>query len=357
MRKWSDKTEVTQGNILGWIGMYSSTFAKWQRCSGKAFEHNGWIPRDHWLTPEERQAILKFHFEHPLNGYRRLTYMMLDANVVACSPTTVHRVLSQAGVLKRHNTKPSLKGTGFQQRLKPHEHWHVDVAYINIRGTFYFLASVLDGYSRLIVHWDIREKMEEVDIEVILQRAREKFPEAKPRIISDNGPQFIANDFKSFIRLCGMTHVRTSPFYPQSNGKLERFHRTIKSECIRPQTPLCLEDGLRITEKFIQEYNDVRLHSAIGYVTPRDMLEGRQKAIHAQRDRKLAEARERRAALRESKNNSTLSSAEVAGYTSLGRPEDKALPGGNLSAGSTPRTCSPNAADAALGETPVMFLA
>jgi putative transposase len=119
-----------------------------------------------------------------------------------------------------------------------------------------------------------------------------------PRIISDNGPQFIANDFKSFIRICGMTHVRTSPFYPQSNGKLERFHRTLKSECIRPQTPLSLEDGQRIVSKFVEEYNEVRLHSAIGYVTPRDMLEGRQAAIHAERDRKIAEARERRAAFR-----------------------------------------------------------
>ncbi len=71
--------------------------------------------------------------------------------------------------------------------------------------------------------------MTESDVEIILQRAREKFPDAKPRIISDNGPQFIAKDFKEFIRISGMTHVNTSPYYPQSNGKLERYHRSIKS--------------------------------------------------------------------------------------------------------------------------------
>jgi transposase InsO family protein len=113
----------------------------------------------------------------------------------------------------------------------------VDVAYVNIAGTFYFLCSMLDGYSRAIVHWEIRPKMEEQDVEVVLQRAKEKYPEAKPRIISDNGPQFLAKDFKQFIRLCGMTHVRTSPYYPQSNGKLERFHRTIKGDCLRPACP------------------------------------------------------------------------------------------------------------------------
>ncbi len=89
----------------------------------------------------------------------------------------------------------------------------------------YYLCSVLDGYSRSIVHWDLREWMTEAEIEIILQRAREKYLEAKPRIISDNGPRFIARDFKEFIRIAGMTHVRTSHGYPQSNGKLERWHK------------------------------------------------------------------------------------------------------------------------------------
>ena len=90
------------------------------------------------------------------------------------------------------------------------------------RGTFYYLCSVLDGFSRFLVHFDLRESMREADVEVILERAKEKYPEARPRIISDNGPQFIARDFKEFIRISGMTHVRTSPHYPQSNGKLAR---------------------------------------------------------------------------------------------------------------------------------------
>jgi len=85
--------------------------------------------------------------------------------------------------------------------------------------------------SRYIVHWEIRESMTEAEIETIIQRARERHPDARPRIISDNGPQFIAKDFKEFIRICGMTHVRTSPYYPQSNGKIERWHKTLKGEC------------------------------------------------------------------------------------------------------------------------------
>ncbi len=155
-------------------------------------------------------------------------------------------------------------------------------------------SSFLDGCNRSIIHWEIREQMTERDIEIILERSKEKYPAARPRVISDNGPQFIAKDFKEFIRISGMTHVRTSPFYPQSNGKLERFHKTIKTECIRPGTPLSLDDARRIVEKYIEHYYTVRLHSAIGYVTPADKLNGRDKEIFKERDRKLEEAREQR---------------------------------------------------------------
>ncbi len=144
--------------------------------------------------------------------------MMLDEDVVACSPASVYRVLKEAGLLERHHTKPSKKGTGFEQPLRVHQHWHVDVSYLNIAGTFYYLCSLLDGCSRFIVHWEIRATMKEEEVEQIIQRARERFPGVTPRIISDNGPQFVAKDFKDFIRICGMTHVKTSPYYPQSNG-------------------------------------------------------------------------------------------------------------------------------------------
>jgi len=271
-----------------------SKFYTWIKRYGKINEHNAPIPRDFWLEEWEREAIIQFCINNPLEGYRRLTFMMLDRNVVAVSPASVWRILSKAGLLERWNKKISKKGTGFVQPLKPHEHWHVDISYINICGTFYYLCSFLDGYSRFIVHWEIREKMEETDVEIILQKAKEKFPEAQPRIISDNGPQFIAKDFKAFIRLSGMTHVRTSPFYPQSNGKLERFHKTLKGECIRPKTPLSLDEARRLVAEYIEHYNTVRLHSAIGYIAPADKLNGRAEEIFKERDQKLEAAREQR---------------------------------------------------------------
>ena len=140
------------------MGISWTKFDSWRKRYGKVNEHNSSIPRDHWLEEWEKQAIIRYHWEHPLEGYRRLAFMMLDADVVAVSPTSVYRVLKEADVIGARRAKSSLKGTGFDQPSRPHQHWHVDFAYINISGTFYFLCSLLDGYSRAIVHWEIRPK-------------------------------------------------------------------------------------------------------------------------------------------------------------------------------------------------------
>jgi transposase InsO family protein len=293
--RWSREADIPVAHFVEWLEIRSSKYYDWRRRYGQANEHNGRVPRRFWLQAWEREAIIDFYRAHPDEGYRRLTYMMIDADIVAASPSSVYRVLKQAELLNRWNQKPSKKGQGFRQPEKPHEHWHIDVAYINICGTFYYLCSILDGYSRYLVHWEIRETMTEADVEIIVQRARERFPLVQPRIISDNGPQFVARDFKTFIRQCGMTHVRTSPYYPQSNGKIERWHKSLKKECIRPGTPLSLEDARQLVNRFVMYYNQVRLHSAIGYVTPRDKLRGRESIIFAERKRKLAAARKRRA--------------------------------------------------------------
>jgi putative transposase len=290
---WSERTELPAKRLLGWIELSPRQYHRWQERFGKVNEHNGLVPRDHWLEAWEKVAIVQFARAYPLEGYRRLTFMMLDRDIVAVSPASVYRVLREAGLIQGW-VKPSRKGTGFVQPLQPHEHWHIDFSYVNVGGTFYYLCSILDGCSRFIVHWEIREAMKEADAEIVLQRAREKFPQARPRVISDNGPQFIARDFKEFIRLWQTSHVLTSPHYPQSNGKLERFHRTLKEQAIRPKTPLSLEQAREVVHTFVEHYNQVRLHSAIGFVAPKDRLENHHLEIYAARDQKLAAAREKR---------------------------------------------------------------
>jgi putative transposase len=216
IRDHSEFTGISVSRLLTMVGIRRGKFYDWQRRYQRDNDHNGTIPRDFWLEDWEKQAIINFFLEHQEDGYRRLTFMMLDQDIVAVSPASTYRVLKEAGLMRRWNDPNSWKGTGFKHPTEPHKHWHVDVSYLNISGMFYFFCGLLDGFSRYIVHWEIRESITEKEVSTIIQRAREKYPDVKPRIISDNGPQYIAKEFKSFLKLCRMTHVRTSPYYPQS---------------------------------------------------------------------------------------------------------------------------------------------
>lgn len=281
--------------LLEFAGLSRSKFYEWKRRFGQANQHNGHIPRDFWLEDWEKEAIINYKRQHPHEGYRRLTYMMMDENVVAVSPTTTYRVLREEGLTSLWNQKrSSAKKTGFKQPKAPHKHWHMDISYVKSQGVFQFLISVLDGCSRFVLHHDVRAQMQEYDVQLVLQEALEKYPGHSPRIISDNGSQFIAREFKAFISQMQLSHVRTSANYPQSNGKIEAFHKNIKTECLRKQSFLT-QDELRASVKnYIDFYNHKRLHSGIHYLPPEAVLNGRAEAILKDRDRKLEQARKRR---------------------------------------------------------------
>lgn len=296
LETWSAKTSITALRLWDALGLSRSKFYDWKKRRAEPTTHAAPVPRSHWATPQERAAIISYARDWPLEGYRRLTWMMLDADVACVSPSTTYRVLRDADLMSRRDLKPSKKGTGFHQPDAPHQHWHIDITYLNLGGTFYYMFTVLDGCSRAIIHWEIRASMTEPEVQIALQRAREKHPAAKPRIISDNGPQFIARDFKEFIRAAGMTHVRTSPYYPQSNGKMERWFGTAKSECLRPAGPATDAEARRLMTGYVTHYNEVRLHSSISYIPPQARLEGRQEQIKQLRAEKLAAARALRSA-------------------------------------------------------------
>ena len=136
IQRWAPRTAISPLQLVAWIGLSRSKYYDWKQRYGKANEHNALVPRDHWLEDWERQRIVDFHHEYPLEGYRRLTFMMLDRDLVAVSPSSAYRVLKAAGLLEGWNTKPSKKGHGFVQPLAPHEHWHIDISYLNIAGTW-----------------------------------------------------------------------------------------------------------------------------------------------------------------------------------------------------------------------------
>jgi len=136
VRRWSDKTEISAGQFIEWLDITASKFYDWRTRYGKVNEHNGWVPRDFWLEEWEKQAIIGFHLKNPLEGYRRLTFMMLDADIVAVSPSSVWRVLSQAGLLLKWNGKPSKRARASRSRSRRIS-----------TGTSMFLISTLAGRS------------------------------------------------------------------------------------------------------------------------------------------------------------------------------------------------------------------
>ena len=154
---------------------------------------------------------------------------------------------------------------------------------------------MLDGYSRDIVHHELREAKTERHTELVVQRPLENFPVKIRGSSPTTAHSSTARDFKSFVRLVGMAHVQTSPYHPQSNGQLQRFHGSLKREGLRPCCPGSVDEARRQVVEYVEHYNLLRLHSAIGYATPADKLNVLEQAIFTERDRKLEQARQQRA--------------------------------------------------------------
>ena len=285
--------------MLKQIDIDSGKYYSWSAREGLPNFHNGKIPKQNWLFDWEKEAIINYAKSHLGEGYRRLTYMMMDEDVVAVSPSSTYRVLRSAGLLNRWNqTKTNSKGTGFIQPLGPNQHWHVDIKYVNFKGTFLFLISVIDGYSRYNVHHELRQNMQEYDVQLTIQKALEKYPAYKPRIISDNGSQFICKDFAQYMKFAGLQHIRTSIAYPQGNGKIERYHRTAGEECLSKASFINIEDARKQIAEYVEFYNTKRLHSSLCYLTPEDFMLGRMKEKLDVRESKLTEARKNRIEMR-----------------------------------------------------------
>jgi putative transposase len=279
------------------LGLQMQKISEWKK--GKVAKVKSNIPKGHWSTPDEQKAVVEFKKENMCIGYVRLAWMMIDRNIAFLSPSSVYRILVNAA-LNNKWTKPAgePKKVGFDQPERVHEHWHTDISYIHFQGIFVYLICVLDGFSRAILSWDIRTSMESLDVQIVLWRACTKWLNAdnhhNPRLITDNGSQFLTSEFKATLKEFSMTNVKTSVNHPQSNGKLERFHGTIKSEAIRDMPKFSLEQVKKEVEEWIRFYNHERLHSALDYVAPMDVMEGRKDSILSERKRKLLEGKQMR---------------------------------------------------------------
>jgi transposase InsO family protein len=154
VERMHERTGIPVTVLAGYAGVSRSTWHEWQKRRGEATKHNGNLPKYHWLTPGEQEAIISYCRERLEQGYRRLTYQMLDADIAAVSCSAVYTTLKRANVTKKWAVTGEESGKGFIQPEGVHEHWHTDFSYLRIGGNFYYFVAVLDGFSRMILAWD-----------------------------------------------------------------------------------------------------------------------------------------------------------------------------------------------------------
>ena len=256
-------------------------------------------------TPAEVQAVKAFALAHPPLGYKRLAWEMVDENIAYGSPYQVYDLLRSQGLLARRLPPPA---EGLCRPPAP-DHadqvWHVDLMYLYIGGRWYYLVDLLDGYSRFLVHWTLNVTMTAETVTLTAQQALEQLGQRRagePQVVHDHGSQFLSREWRLLIEGMGLRDVRTKVAHPQSNGRLERLHRTHREEGLAAEELRHYGQALECLTRWSYYYNYERPHSALRYLRPVDYYWGDPAARLAEREQKLARAVQERKAYWQTQN-------------------------------------------------------
>ena len=293
------RTKYKLTRLLNLYGISKSKYYSWR--NAKSSSH---LPplnqnrRNNILSilPYEEQKVICFRKDHKDIGYRKLTYMMIDQNIVYLSESMTYKALSRHNMLYGwHKSESNTASKEYENKPKHvHDHWHTDIAYIKIRGIFYYLIMLLDGYSRFLLGWELMVDMLSDSAQDFIQKIKEKYPFAKPNLINDNGTQFVSLDFKSLLRRLNIQQICARPYHPETNGKIERMNKTVKNEAIRLNYPRSYKEAWDILNEYQYFYNHQRLHAGIGYLRPADKFFGRDQELIRERKKKTRNARKNR---------------------------------------------------------------
>ena len=179
----------------------------------------------------------------------------------------------------------------------PDQVWHIDLMYLYIRPRWYYLVDILDGYSRFLVHWSLNLTMLANTVTATVQEALEQLPERRPgepRLVHDHGSQFLSVEWRRFVEAAGVTDIRTRVAHPESNGRVERLHRTQREEGLTEDDLTSYYRALDGMTRWSHYYNYRRSHSALKYLRPVDYYRGDPAARLAEREQKLVQALEAR---------------------------------------------------------------
>lgn len=285
-------TSIKTQMILKHLTLNRSTYHNWRnrQSEGRLCDIKPVGRNPAQILACEEQAIVDYYLTHQEQGYRRITFMMIDEDIVYVSPSTVYRCLKRHGLLMRWSAyrsignRPALPGA-------PNEKWHTDLMLIEIDGILYYYQGIIDAYSRYIIAWDIHAEGTALYTSMVLQEAYDNSPpDINPAVITDNGPEFIGKEFREIIKEEKGKDIRITAYHPQSNGIEERFHRTLREEGITRYNNI-IDARIKIGE-WIEFNNNKRLHSAIEYMPPSVWHNGDPVRLKKERIEKLKLARE-----------------------------------------------------------------
>jgi len=277
---------------LSALGVPRSVYYAWKRRASLA-DRAGSPCRAYELLPEERTAICEFAVQYPKIGYRKLTWMMVDAGAACVGESTVYRVLDDADLLSRWKRSAASSGEYHFRPTAPNQQWHTDVMYVWVAARFYFLLSFVDAFSRYIVHHKLLMSLDGKSVATELQAALDGASGTTPRVVHDHGSEFVNRDVAAVIKAHNLIDIKTRPRHPESNGIVERFNGTVRDETDDDYGKNYLQ-AEAIIARLMQHYNNERLHAALGYMPPAIWHRGQPEEVRDERARRIAAARAHR---------------------------------------------------------------
>ena len=267
---------------LSILGIPKSNYYRWRQ--GQTDSGNRKRPWNR-ITPAEEDKIMAAAMESPELSSRQLAVWITDNAGFAVSESTVYRILCREGLVKRQETQLKAAKEYHTKTTRPHRLWATDASYFKVVGWgYYYLVTVMDDYTRFILAWKLQKDMSANSLIEVVQDAVDATGmtdvpvEDRTNLLSDNGAGYLSRSFRDYLNLVGIGHILAAPFHPQTNGKLERYHQSIKKEVnqLLYEAPSQLE---RAIADFVEYYNYRRYHKALGNVTPADVLYGRREQI------------------------------------------------------------------------------
>ena len=294
---------LAKRRVLRDLGVPKSTYYRWlmrQQQQGLEDRPGASAPPWNRLRPQEERSILEAAREMPELSSRQLAAWSTDNLAFAVSESTVYRILCREGLVKSPEMQLKAGKEYHRKTSGPHQMWATDASYFKVIGWgYYYLVTVMDDYSRFILAHKLQRDMTTDSLIEVVQEAVDKtgmteVPVAdRTSLLSDNGSGYVSRGFRDYLHLVGIKHILAAPFHPQTNGKLERYHQSIKRDVIQVpyEMPSALEAAIAA---FVAYYNYRRYHKALGNVTPADMLNGRREQILQRRKEVQVQTLERR---------------------------------------------------------------